>query len=51
MKVSLYLYICVFLDVQLGTINSVLFNGSEYGVVAEKQGVVEFSNFVHIIIY
>ncbi|XP_021948531.2 low-density lipoprotein receptor-related protein 1 isoform X4 [Folsomia candida] len=28
-------------DVQLGTINSVLFNGSEYGVVAEKQGSVE----------
>jgi low-density lipoprotein receptor-related protein 1 (alpha-2-macroglobulin receptor) len=28
-------------DVQLGTVNSVLFNGSNFGVVAEKQGSVE----------
>jgi integrin beta 2 len=28
-------------DVQLGTINSVFFNGSDYSVVAEKQGSVE----------
>jgi len=28
-------------DVQLGTVNSVFFNGSNFSVIAEKQGSVE----------